>query len=224
MSHDGRWATAELVATVALPAVALIFLTDEARLGPTVGLIVALVPPIAWGIVSMIREGQISALAVLAIVSVILTGGVGLLRLDPRWFAIKEAAVPAAMGLATIGTASTRFAVVGILLDRLFDLGRVRQAAEARGARARVDRAVRRATVLAGTVLVATAGITFALARYVVRSETGSEAFGDELGQYTLLSVPALLVPSTIAMAWVLVRVLEAIEEATGEDREAFLR
>ncbi|HHO50837.1 MAG TPA: hypothetical protein ENK18_08150, partial [Deltaproteobacteria bacterium] len=64
-SNQGRWAVAELVATVALPTVALIWLTDAERLGPLYGLGAALVPPILWSIVSMIRERRVSALAVI---------------------------------------------------------------------------------------------------------------------------------------------------------------
>jgi hypothetical protein len=36
----------------------------------------------------------------LGFVSVLLTGGIGLLQLDPKWIAVKEAAVPAVIGLA----------------------------------------------------------------------------------------------------------------------------
>ena len=224
MSPESRWATAELVATVVLPGFALIFLTDQDRLGPTVGLVVALVPPILWGIVSMVREGQVSALAVLALVSVLLTGGVGLLRLDAGWFALKEAAVPVLIGVGTFVTATTRYAVVPILLARMFDLDRVYEAAEARGTREALESTLVRATRLAGGVLVGTAVVTWALARFMVQSETGTEAFADELGQYTLVSVPALLIPSTVLMAWVLSGVLGAVESATGEEPDAFLR
>lgn len=222
MSRDNRWAIAELVATVVLPAFTLIFLTSEERLGPLWGLVVALVPPIAWSVVSMVREGKISVLAVIALVSVLLTGGVGLLRLDPAWYAVKEALVPGLMGIGAMATASTRYAVVGVLLDRLVDIDEVHmQAGEQAPA---VDRALQTASFRVGGVLVATAIVTWVLARWVVQSEGGTEAFADELGRYTLLSVPLLMIPSTVATAWVLNQVFVAIERATGAEPESFLR
>ncbi len=224
MSSDNRSAIAELVMTVALPAFCLIVLTDEERLGPAWGLVVALVPPIVWGVGSMVRQGEVSALAVVALVSVLLTGGVGLLELDAQWFAVKEAAVPAALGLAVMATARTRFALVPILLDRLFDLDKARSAAHARGRGADLRRAMARATVAMGGILVASGGLNFLLARWLVASPTGSEAFGVELGRYTLISLPALLVPTTLGMAFVLSRVLAALEDTSGAEHEEFLR
>ena len=222
MSRDNRWAIAELVATVVLPAVTLLFLTSEDRLGPLWGLVVALTPPLVWSILSMVREGKISVLAVIAVVSVLMTGGVGLLRLDSTWYALKEALVPAMMGVGAIATASTEFAVVGVILDRVLDFDKVRD--QAGDQHQLVDTAVRTATFRVGVVLLATAVVTWVLSRWVVVSEGGTEAFADELGRYTLLSVPVLMIPSTIAMAWVLNQVFGAIEAATGEEPESFLR
>lgn len=222
MSRDNRWSIAELVATVVIPAFTLIFLTSEDRLGPIWGLVLALTPPFVWSIVSMVREGQVSVLAVISLASVMLTGGVGLLRLDAAWYAVKEAIVPAGMGIGAFFSATTRFAVVQVLLDRLLDLDRVRSTAGEQAGE--VDRAIQVATRRVGGVLLATAAVTWVLSRWVVVSEGGSEAFADELGRYTLLSVPVLMIPSTIAMAWVLNQVFLTIEAATGEEPESFMR
>ena len=222
MSRDNRWTIAELVVNVAIPAFTLIFLTSEDRLGPLWGLVVALVPPIGWSILSMVRERQVSVLAVISLVSVLFTGGVGLLRLDAAWYALKEAIVPAGMGIGAVISTRTRFAVVQVLLDRLLDFDRVRAAAGERSDE--VQQAVRTATWRVGVILIVTAVVTYVLARWVVQSDGGTEAFADELGRYTLLSVPALMIPSTIAMAWVLNQVFVRIESATGEEPESFLR
>lgn len=223
-SHQGRWAVAELVATVALPTVALIWLTDADRLGPFYGLVAALLPPLAWSVASMIRERQVSALAVIALVSVSLTGGVGLLQLDPRWFAIKEAAVSGLLGLAAAASAPTRFAVLPILLDRVLDPDRVAHALAEAGAEARFEATARRGTVWIGGVLLLSAGLTFVLARVLVHSPTGTEAFADELGWFTALSFPLVGVPATVGMALVLRSVILELEAATGVELEELLR
>lgn len=174
---------AELVATIALPAAALIWLTDEAWLGPAWGLVVALVPPLAWAVLSMVRERRVSALAVIAAGSVLLTGGVGLFELDTRWFALKEAAVPALLGLAAIATAGTRFAVLPILLDRILDPDRLASALRAGGGEAAFERLARRGTAMLGGTMLLSAVATFGFALYMVQAPAGSEAFGSELGR-----------------------------------------
>ncbi len=215
---------AELIATVALPAVALIQLTDADWLGPFWGLVVALIPPLLWALLSMVRERRVSALAVIAAGSVLLTGGVGLFELDTRWFALKEAAVPAALGLAAIVTAPTRYAVLPILLDRVLDADKVADALRAGGGEAAYDRLARRGTVMVGALMLTSALGTFCFALYMVQAPAGTEAFGEELGRYTALSFPVVGIPATLAMAWVLRGVLIALEELTGGDLEALMR
>jgi len=221
---DGSWAVAELVATVALPAVALMWLTDDAYLGPAVGLVVALLAPLVWAVVSAVRERRVSALAVIAAVSVLLTGGVGLFELDVRWFALKEALVPAGMGLVVIVTAHTRFAAIAVLLDRVLDPERTTAALHAAGGAVEFSRVSTRGTRLLGGVMLISAAATYALARVMVRSASGSEGFGTELGRYTIASLVAVGLPIALAMAWVLRGVILALEDASGTAIDALLR
>src|SRR5690606_40089043 len=55
-------------------------------------------------------------IALLGLISVGLTGGIGLLELDAGWLAIKEAAVPAVIGLAVLVSTRTRYPLVRTLL------------------------------------------------------------------------------------------------------------
>jgi hypothetical protein len=49
---------------------------------------------------------------VLGLVSILLTGGIGLLQLDTRWLAVKEAAIPGLIGLAVLMSTRTRYPLV----------------------------------------------------------------------------------------------------------------
>ncbi len=223
MSTSTRSMLPELVATVVVPTVVLVGFTGEAWLGPRLGLVVALAAPLGFGVWSMVRERKVSALAVIAIVSVLLTGSVGLLELDPAWFAIKEAAVPVVLGGLTAATAHTRFALFPVLFDRLLDPDRVDEALDHQ-ARASFDAASRRGTRLAGGIFAASAVASWTLARFVVTSPTGTEAFAAELGTFTTLSFFAVGLPTTFAMAWVLRDVLVRLEELAGVDVESLFR
>jgi len=213
----------ELVATVVIPTVILIGFTGEAWLGPRLGLVVALAAPLAWGIHSMIRDRRISALAVIALVGVLLTGSVGLLELDPAWFALKEALVPLALGGLTMATAWTRFSLLPVLFERVLDPERLDEALDDE-ARAEFDAASRRGTVASGAIVAGSAIFSWALARYLVTSPSGSEAFASELGTFTSVSFVVIGLPTTLATAWVLRGVLLRLEDLADVDVETLLR
>jgi len=213
----------ELLATVVIPTVVLVGFTGEDWLGPRLGLVVALAPPIAWGVYSMVRERKVSALAVIALVSVLLTGSVGLLELDPAWFALKEAVIPLVLGGLTMATASTRFALLPVLFERVLDSDRVEEALDDRG-REVFDAASRRGTLIAGAIVAASAVVSWGLARIVVTSPSGSEAFASELGTHTTLSFLVVGIPTTLATAWVLRDVLLKLEQLVDVDVETLLR
>ncbi|MBX2797416.1 MAG: hypothetical protein KTR31_07110 [Myxococcales bacterium] len=224
MSNQARWAIVELLCTIALPAAALMLLTDADRLGPAWGLVVALAPPLLWGVFVMVRDRSVSALAVISVVSVTLTGGVGLLQLDPTWFAVKEGAVGMLLGGLVMATAPTRHAMIPVLLDKLVDTERLQGALRQAGQPDAYVEAGRRATIQAGLLMLASGVASFGLARWIVRSAAGTEAFGDELGRFTLLSFPVIGLPTTLAMVWVLERLLRRVEDASSLDRDDFLK
>jgi hypothetical protein len=213
MSHTHRiWL--ELACTVVVPTVVLMFGTPW--LGAVGALVTALLFPIGFLVGSMIHDGRPSALAVVSLVSVVLSGGVGLLQLDPRWFAVKEAAVSTLLGLAMVGSAWTRYSVVPVVLERVFDAARTRAVLDETGGGPAFDRATRKATVQLGLVMLASAVGSFLLARAFVHSPSGSEAFTQELGRYTFWSIPIVTAPVLLASGLVMNRVIDALEAATG--------
>ena len=58
--------------------------------------------------------------------------------------------------------------------------------------------------------------MNYALARWVVTSPAGSEAFNTELGRLTLLSYPLIALPSMLMMMGVLFYLTRAARRLTG--------
>src|SRR5437868_1755425 len=81
-------------------------------LGAKWGLIVALAFPITYGLRDFISRRKFNFFSALGIVSVLLTGGISLLHLDTKYYAIKEAAIPALIGLLVIISTKTRYPLV----------------------------------------------------------------------------------------------------------------
>ncbi|MFW8363306.1 VC0807 family protein, partial [Klebsiella pneumoniae] len=72
--------------------------------------------PLGWGLLELVRNRKLNWIALLGLVSVLLTGGIGLLKLDTQWLAIKEAAVPGVLGLAVLISTRTRYPLIRTLL------------------------------------------------------------------------------------------------------------
>ncbi|MCB9685651.1 MAG: hypothetical protein H6735_11465 [Alphaproteobacteria bacterium] len=210
---DAREAWGEIAATVVLPSLVLVMGSDV--FGGTGVLLVGLAPPVLWAVRGMVRQRAVSPMAVLAIIGVSASGIVGLLQLDTRWFAWKEAALGVVIGLATGLSAFTRWCVVAVVLDRLFVKETLEEALTRHGTTEAYRTAVRRSTLTLGVISVAAAVVAGLLARSIVRSPAGTEAFGAEVGYYTGWSFPVITIPSLVFAVIVFRRLLTRIEQLT---------
>ena len=92
----------DLMFSIILPSIILMKFSGENDLGASGGLIVALAFPLGWGLFELIKYRKFNFIALLGLISVLLTGGIGLFELDTKWLAIKEAAIPAVIGIAVL--------------------------------------------------------------------------------------------------------------------------
>ena len=216
----------ELLITIAAPALVLMQLSGASRLGPAGALVLALSFPLLYGGWDLLRRRKLNLMASIGVVSTLLTGGIGLLALDAQWLAIKEAAVPGAIGLAVLISARTRYPLVRVLVFNraIFDVDRVQQALRARGTEAAFERCLHNGTLmLAGTFLFSSV-MNYLLARWVVTSPAGTEAFNAELGRMTLLSYPVIAIPSMLMMVGVMFYLARGARRLTGLELEQMLQ
>lgn len=196
----------ELLITLVLPALVLLQLSAPERLGPVAALLLALAFPLGWGLRDFLTRRRLNIFAGLGLVSVLLTGGIGLLELDTGWLAVKEAAVPGVLGLIVAGSALSRYPLVRVLLYTpiLLDTARIDAALAQRGNQAAFDARLRTATWMLAGSFAFSAGMNFVLATWIVTSPAGTAAFNEELGRMTLLSYPMIALPATLMMLAVL--------------------
>jgi hypothetical protein len=197
----------EIAVTILLPSVVLMQASGADRLGPTGALLLALAFPLGWGLHGWRRRRGFGTLAGIGVVSTLLTGGMGLLQLDGSWFAVKEAGVSALFGLAVAVSAFTRKPLIHALLlhPNLFDVTRLQAALGARGSADAFARRMRQATLWLSATFAVSALLNYVLARWLVSSPSGTEAFNAELGRFTLISWPAIALPSMVmsmALLW----------------------
>ncbi len=208
----------ELLINIVIPSVILMKLSGEQELGAAGGLLLALAFPLGWGAFDLIGRRKINFISVLGLVSIVLTGGIGLLQLDTQWLAVKEAAIPGLIGLAVLVSTRTRYPLVKTLLysPALIDVRRVQQHLDVRGTARDFEVRLQNATYLLGGTFFFSAAMNYFLATWIVTSPAGSEAFNAELGRLTLLSYPMIALPSMLMMMAVLYYLARAMRELAG--------
>ena len=75
----------DLIVSIVIPTLILMKLSGESNLGPMGALLLALAFPLVWGLYELIVNKKKNFVAILGIISVLLTGGIGVLELDNKW-------------------------------------------------------------------------------------------------------------------------------------------
>ena len=203
---------------IALPAIVLMQLSREDRLGPVYGLLLALAFPVGYGLYDFAARRGFNFYSALGFVSVLLTGGIGLLKLPVEWLAIKEAAIPFIAGVAVLVSLRTRYPLIKTIIHQVIAVERVYAALRQRGRVQVYERRLVVATYMVVFGLLVSTVLNYVLARVVVVSEPGSTAFNEELGRMTALSFPVITAPSIIILVIALYYLVSGITKETGLD------
>ena len=208
----------ELLITLVIPSLILMKFSDPENLGAVNALLLALAFPLFWGARDLLMRRKLNLFATLGLVSILLTGGIGLLQLDTQWLAVKEAAIPGLIGLAVAISTRTRYPLVRVLLytPALIDVERIQNSLAERGNHAAFESRLKLATwILAGSFFFSSV-MNYFLATWIVVSPTGTPAFNEELGRLTLLSYPMIALPSMLIMMAALYFLGRSIRELAG--------
>ena len=207
-----------LAFNVAAPALILARLSGPHALGPAGGLVVALAFPLGYGVWDFIVRRKTNFISVLGLASVLLSGGLGLLKVDGFWFAVKDATVPSLIGAAVLLSLRTREPLVKMLLfnEAVLDVPRIEAALQERGAEPAFGALMRRSTVLVAGSFFLSGALNFVLARHLLRSPGGTPEFNAQLAKMHWLSWPVIVVPSMAMMTIALWQLVKGVENLTG--------
>lgn len=215
----------DMLVSIVIPSIILMKFSGEDNLGATTGLIVALAFPLGWGLMEFFRFKKFNFIALLGLLSVFLTGGIGLLKLDVQWLAVKEAAIPALIGLAVLISTRTRYPLIRTLLynPTIFDVARIHNTLDDLGTRPQFEMRLLNATYwLSGTFFFSSL-MNYILAKWIVTSPAGSTAFNEELGRMTLLSYPIIAIPAMLMMMAIFYYLWRTIHGMTGLSLEQIM-
>lgn len=196
------------------------------HLEPKVALVVALAFPLGYGLYDAITRRNFNFLSALGFFGTLATGGLGLLKLEPFWFAVKEAVVPTLIGLTVIASQWTKKPLVRSLLfnEQVIDVLRVETALATHHHREAFARLLRNSSWLLAGSFFLSAVLNFALARYLITAMPDTPEFNEQLGKMTWMSWPVIVVPSMAIMMFALWRLLKGLEKLSGLTMDEILR
>jgi len=215
-----------LAINVVVPTLILTKLSGDEYLGTTWAIIVALLFPISYGLNDFRQRGKINFFSGLGVVSVFLTGGISLLGLDPRYLAIKEAAIPAIFGIATVASLKTPYPLVRTLLlnDSIVDTARINQALRQHDRVAAFDRRLVIASWIIAASFFLSSTLNYLLATFIVTSQPGSVEYNAQLGKMTALSYPVIALPATVVMIIAMIYLFKGVTRLTGIPFEGIIK
>lgn len=191
-----------ILLNIAIPTLILMKLSGEEHLGTQWAVVVALAFPITYGLRDFIINRKFNIFSALGFISVLLTGGISLLQLDPQYIAIKEAAIPGLIGLITLISIKTPYPLVKTFLynDTVLKVDKIAGALKQHGTEAAFEKTLKNASFLVAGSFFLSSALNYILAKLLVVSAPGTEAFNAELGKMTALSFPVIALPVTIVM------------------------
>lgn len=215
-----------LLFNIIIPTVILTKFSGDDYLGTTNSILVALAFPIVYGIRDMATRGKVNLFSVLGVFSIVLTGGISLLGLDPRYLAIKEAAVPATFGLATLVSLKTPYPLVKTFIynDTLLDIPAIDQRLAENGNRQPFERRLTMASLLVAASFFLSSLLNYLLAILIVTAQPGTVEYNEQLGKMTALSFPVIALPATLVMMAAMLYLFSGITRLTGLDIEHVIK
>ena len=215
-----------LACNLVIPPLILTMLSDPEYLGIKLAIVVALAFPIVYGAQYLLDRGKLNPFSALGIISVGLTGGISLMELDVIYIAIKEAAVPAIIGLATLISLKTSQPLIHTFLlnDNIFETKKITQALQENNSEAAFDKLLVNASwILAGSFLLSSI-LNYLLAVIILTADPGTVAWNEQLGKMTALSFPVIALPATLVLVADMFYLFRGITRLTGMSVEDILK
>ncbi|MBL4827345.1 MAG: MFS transporter [Spongiibacteraceae bacterium] len=208
---------ANLAFNIIIPTLILTKLSSEEYLGPLYSVVVALSFPVAYGLKDYFQTRKTNFFSALGVISVLLTGGMTLLQLDPQYIAIKEDAIPALFGIATLVSTRTRYPLVHTFLfnEQVLQIHKVKDALIKHNTEANFNHKLRFASYMVAGSFFMSSVLNYVLARVILVSAPGTVEFTEEIGKMTALSFPVIAVPSTLVLMGTLFYLLHHIRKLT---------
>lgn len=214
-----------LIFNIAIPVLILFKFTKlaarffpDVQVSPVCVLLVALAFPVIYFIYDYVKNHKPNFISIIGFISILLTGVIGAFQFPSEWIAYKEAAVPFIIGMAILISLKTPYPLVRKLLYNkdLIDIDKVDSILDANHSKEKFDKILVNSTYLLAFSFLVSTILNFTLAKLIIHSPSGTEAFNQELAKMTGLSWPVIALPSTLVMMLALWYLIHNVKKLTG--------
>jgi len=212
-----------LVLNIVLPSIILGKLSKEEYLGPLLALIVAISLPIGYGIYDFAKRRNFNFFSLLGFISVLLTGGLGLMKASPQQFAIKEAVIPLLFASAILLSHLKKkpFIESMLLNPQLLNLKKLNAALDVRNSHGAFHKLMFQCSLFLAATLCGSSIANYFLAMKILRgTEGGSEEYMAGIGKITWMGYLMIGIPMMIAMGGIFYFLLKGLKRVTGLDTD----
>ncbi len=214
-----------LIFSMAIPYFILNKMSGEDKLGSVNALIVALAFPLVYAAYDFWKRKKVGFIPALGFISILLTGLFALFQLPVQWIAVKEASIPAVIGLMILISLRTKSPLVQELLynENVIAVDKVEARLETTHHKDEFQKLMRNSSLLLALSFLISAILNYVLAVAVLKSQPGTPEFNSELANMQLLSWPVIVIPSTLILFFALWRLLKGLKKLTGMETEEIL-
>ena len=189
-------------------------------LNPAVVLIVALLFPISYFFYDLRKRKEYNFFSIIGMVSVLMTGGIGLMKLSPMVFAIKEASFPLLIGVAVVASMKTKNPLIKLFLlnPSIMDMDKVNTALDSPEKKHAFENTITKCTWIFASSFLISAIINFIISRMVVTTDPNIDqiAYNNEVGQQTGITWVVLTIVTMPIMILSMLQLFKGIKNLTG--------
>jgi hypothetical protein len=201
----------------------------ESKLVPSILLGLALLFPFFYGAYDLLKRKKWNIFSILGIINILLTGGIGLIPGGTvNMFAIKEAAIPAIIGLITLFTLRTKKPLVELLLynPQVFDVEKIEKELKMRGTKSEFKKLLTKCTWLLAATFLLSAVLNYYLSKTIVVTEpfVDANAFNNEIGEMMTWSQIVIMAPCMLVFVYTFWTLIKGIKALTGLNMESALK
>jgi hypothetical protein len=207
---------------IVIPVLILVKLGKILNLSPLLTLIIALLFPLIYGLYQFFYKKDLNFFSILGFVSVILTGIIGITQLPSNLIILKETSIPLIIGLIILAFEIAGFSLVKRFFNEILHIDKIDQAFKEKNKN--FNKTLKISAYLLALVFIISAILNYILAKIIIKSPSGTEAFNQEIGKMLALSFPVIALPAIIMVLAIIVFLMIKIKKTTNQSFDEVFR
>ena len=214
----------QFIVSFVLPTILLLRFSGNDQLGPAMAMVIALLFPVAYELYSLARRHKTSALSLIAIGGIVLTGAVTLLGLSENWLALRRSAIYFVAAFVLVGSILAKRPLIDMALKYMLDMERVRVQAAKRDTSVQLQKHIDISTYALIIFLFVIGVSSYILTLIVITAAPETAQFNSEYVRLRVISLPATTLPLFVGLIAIMMYLLASIEKLTGLSAEELIR